>query len=40
MARKRSVKKERDNARLQKILVGLFMAMIMVGSAIAVLTLL
>jgi hypothetical protein len=39
MARKRSAKKEQDNARLQKVIVGLFMALIMIGSAIAALTL-
>ncbi|MGC9444705.1 MAG: hypothetical protein ACP5E9_07270 [Candidatus Methanospirareceae archaeon] len=38
MARRRSAKKDRDNARLQKIIVGLFMALIMIGSAIAALT--
>ncbi|GEM_PF-1491258 len=38
MARRRSAKKERDYARLQKVIVGLFMALIMIGSAIAALT--
>ncbi len=38
MANTRRAKKERDSSRLQKTVVGLFMALIMIGSAIAALT--